>query len=178
MHSRIRTPIYLIGSLLLLLLFAPLAKASSQNGDSGKNGGSHPVDLVLRKVTVTPVRAHVGDVVRVEMEWDYWGDIWDNPYDTNMAAVRANGNVVASKTYTADFGGLSPGDTHRETFLWDTTGMAPGKYRIRGEVPVIEDKTHYDNYLDVKEPVLLIAKGESFPAGQEGGGEAVAESPY
>ena len=179
MHSRIRTTIYLLVSLLLLLLFAPLAKASSQNGDSGKNGGSQPVDLVLRKVTVTPVRAHVGDVVRVEMEWDYWGDIFaDNNYDTNMAAVRANGKVVASKTYTADFGGLSPGDTYRETFLWDTTGMAPGKYRIRGEVPVIEDKTHYDNYLDVKEPLLLVPAGVSFPDGKERGGEAVAESPY
>ena len=175
MHSRIRTPIYLIGSLLLLLLFAPLPGY----GDSDKNGGSQPVDLVLRKVTVTPVRVHVGDVVRVEMEWDYWGDIFaENRYDTNMAAVRANGKVVASKTYTADFGGLSPGDTCRETFLWNTTGMAPGEYRIRGEVPVIQDKTHYDNYLDVKEPLLLVPAGVSFPDGKERGGEAVAESPY
>ncbi len=178
MHSRIRTTIYLLVSLLLLLLFAPLPGSSMMNGDSDKNGGSQPVDLVVRKVTVTPVRAHVGDVVRVEMEWDYWGDIWDNPYDTSVAAVRANGNVVASKTYTADFGGLSPGDTYRETFLWDTTGMAPGEYRIRGEVPVIEDKTHYDNYLDVKEPLLLVPAGVSFPDGKERGGEAVAESPY
>jgi hypothetical protein len=175
MHSRIRTTIYLLVSLLLLLLFAPLPGY----GDSDKNGGSQPVDLVLRKVTVTPVRAHVGDVVRVEMEWDYWGDIFaENRYDTNMAAVRANGKVVASKTYTADFGGLSPGDTCRETFLWNTTGMAPGEYRIRGEVPVIQDKTHYDNYLDVKEPLLLVPAGVSFPDGKERGGEAVAESPY
>jgi hypothetical protein len=178
MHSRIKTYIYLIGSLLLLLLFAPLAKASSQNGDSGKNGGSQPVDLVVRKVTVTPVRANVGDVVRVEMEWDYWGDIADERYDTSVAAVRANGKVVASKTYTADFGGVSPGDTYRETFLWNTTGMAPGEYRIRGEVPLIEDKTHYDNYLDVKEPLLLAPAGVSFPDGKKRGGEAVAESPY
>ncbi|MGB6410633.1 MAG: hypothetical protein WBF16_05490 [Candidatus Deferrimicrobiaceae bacterium] len=175
MHSRIRTTIYLLVSLLLLLLFAPLPGY----GDSDKNGGSQPVDLVLRKVTVTPVRVHVGDVVRVEMEWDYWGDIFaENRYDTNMAAVRANGKVVASKTYTADFGGLSPGDTCRETFLWNTTGMAPGEYRIRGEVPVIQDKTHYDNYLDVKEPLLLVPAGVSFPDGKERGGEAVAESPY
>jgi hypothetical protein len=107
------------------------------NGDSDKNGGSEPIDLVVRKVTVTPVRAHVGDVVRVEMEWDYWGDITEDYYDTSVAAVRANGSVVASKTYTADFGGVSPGDTYRETFLWNTKGMAPGEYRIRGEVPII-----------------------------------------
>ncbi len=160
MHSRIRTTIYLLVSLLLLLLFAPLPGY----GDSDKNGGSQPVDLVLRKVTVTPVRVHVGDVVRVEMEWDYWGDIFaENRYDTNMAAVRANGKVVASKTYTADFGGLSPGDTCRETFLWDTTGVAPGEYRIRGEVPVIQDKTHYDNYLDVKDPPSPGTGGSLFP---------------
>ena len=178
MRSRIRTTISLIVPLLLLLLFAPLPGSSMLNGDSDKNGGSEPVDLVVRKVTVTPVRAHVGDVVRVEMEWDYWGDIADNHYDTSVAAVRANGKVVASKTYTADFGGVAPGETYRETFLWNTMGMAPGEYRIRGEVPLIEDKTHYDNYLDVKEPLLLVPAGESFPAGEERGGEAVAESPY
>jgi len=30
----------------------------------------------------------------------------------------------------------------------------------------------------VKEPVLLVPAGESFPAGKESGGVAVAESPY
>jgi hypothetical protein len=56
--------------------------------------------------------------------------------------------------------------------------VAPGKYHIRGEVPVKIEKTPYDNFLDVKEPVVLVPAGASFPAREEPGGSAVAESPY
>ena len=176
MRSRTKECLYLLVPLLLVLLFARPAVSNDMDGD--KNGGSEIPDLVVRKVTVTPARAHVGDVIRIEMEWDFWGDITENAYDTNVAAVRANGKVVASKSYTADFNGVRPGETYRETFLWDTKGVAPGQYRIRGEVPVRIEKTPYDNYLDVKKPVLLVPAGTSFPAGEEGGGSAVAESPY
>ncbi|MGA7104032.1 MAG: hypothetical protein WBX49_01685 [Candidatus Deferrimicrobiaceae bacterium] len=177
MRSRIKGIFYLIVPLLLVLLFARPAVSNDTDGED-RDGGSEIPDLVVRKVTVAPVRAHVGDVIRIEMEWDFWGDITENAYDTNVAAVRANGKVVASKSYTADFNGVRPGETYRETFLWDTKGVAPGTYRIRGEVPVKIEKTPYDNYLDVKEPVLLIPAGASFPAGKESGGSAVAESPY
>ncbi len=163
--------------LVFLLVFALPAGANSFGGSDDRDGGSEIPDVVVRKVTVTPVLAHVGDVVRVEMEWDYWGDITENPYDSNTAVVRANGKVVASKTYSADFG-VRPGEVKRETFLWDTTGTASGKYRIRGEVPLILEKTPYDNYLDVKESVTLIPPGAPFPAGEEAGGSAVAQSPY
>jgi len=176
MRSQIKGCLYLLVPLLLVLLFARPAVSNDMDGD--KNGGSEIPDLVVRKVTVTPARAHVGDVIRIEMEWDFWGDITENAYDTNVAAVRANGKVVASKSYTADFNGVRPGETYRETFLWDTKGVAPGQYRIRGEVPVRIEKTPYDNYLDVKKPVLLVPAGASFPDGEEGGGSAVAESPY
>jgi len=177
MRSQIKGIFYLIAPLLLVLLFARPAVSDDMDGQD-KDGGSEIPDLVVRKVTVTPVRAHVGDVIRIEMEWDFWGDITENAYDTNVAVVRANSKVVASKSYTADFNGVRPGETYRESFLWDTKGMAPGSYHIRGEVPVRIEKTPYDNYLDVKEPVLLVPAGESFPAGKESGGVAVAESPY
>jgi len=177
MRSRIKGIFYLIVPLLLVLFFARPAVSNDMDGQD-KDGGSEIPDLVVRKVTVTPVNAHVGDVIRIEMEWDYWGDITENFYDTNVAEVRANGKVVASKSYTADFGGVRPGETYRETFLWDTKGVAPGKYHIRGDVPVKIEKTPYDNYLDVKVPVLLVPAGASFPAGVESGGSAFAESPY
>ena len=140
------------------------------------DGGAH-VDLVVRKITVTPIRARVGDVIRIEMEWDYWGDITENYYDTNFAVVRANGKVVASKPFVYDYGARL-GEVHRDTFLWDTKGMTPGKYRIRGEVPLWLDATPFDNFLDVNEPLLLSPREESFPAGEEEGGTAVAENSF
>lgn len=164
-------------SLFLLPAFAVPAGSGLMGGPEHENGGSEIPDIVVRKVTVTPVRAHVGDVIRIEMEWDYWGDITANHYDANMAEVRANGKVVARKSYTADFG-VRPGKLKKETFLWDTKETAPGKYRIRGEVPVILEKTPYDNYLDVKEPVSLIPAGATFPPGEEPGGSAFAEYLY
>ncbi len=173
MRSRIGTTSVLSVFLFLLLSFAHLAGPDMLNGSGGIHEGAH-VDLVVRKITVTPVRAHVGDVVRVEMEWEYWGEISNNYYDTTRAEVRANGKVVAGIPFTYEYGARL-GEVYRETFLWDTTGMGPGEYRIRGEVPLRLDATPFDNYLDVKEPVLLIPAGASLPAGEEDGGAAVAE---
>lgn len=140
------------------------------------DGGAH-VDLVVRKITVTPIRARVGDVVRIDMVWEYWGDISNNYYDTTTAEVLANGKVVASKPFVYDYGARL-GEVHRDTFLWDTKGMTPGKYRIRGEVPLWLDATPFDNFLDVNVPLLLIPREESFPAGEEEGGTAVAENSF
>jgi len=176
MLSLIQKKNVLFVTLVLVLLFAGPAVSGDMNGND-RDGGAEIPDLVVRKVTVTPILAHVGDVVRIDMEWDYWGDITNNHYDTNFAVVRANGKVVASKKYTSYFG-VRPGEVKQEAFLWDTAGMAPGTYHIRGEVPLDLDKTPYDNYLDVKKPLLLVPRGTSFPAGQESGGIAVAESPY
>jgi hypothetical protein len=64
---------------------------------------------------VTPVRAHVGDVIRIEMEWEYWGDITNNYYDTTAAEVQANGKVVVSKPFTYDFGARL-GETYRDSY--------------------------------------------------------------
>ena len=177
MHNRIRKGIVLSAAFLLVLSSAGPAVSDSLNGGERENGGAEIPDLVLRKMTVTPARAHVGDVIRIEMEWDYWGDITENYYDTNTASVLANGKVVAGRKYDADFG-VRPGETKRDTFLWDTKGMAPGTYRMRGEVPLNPERTPYDNYLVMKETVLLIPAGASFPKGEEAGGTAVAESPY
>jgi len=77
--------------IFLLLFLARPAGSSMMDGGKDGNGEADIPDVVLRNVTVTPVRAHVGDVIRIEMEWDYWGDITKNYYDTNKAAVRANG---------------------------------------------------------------------------------------
>ncbi len=174
MHRRIGAYTAFFCSFHLFLLFANLSGPRMLYGSQG--GGAH-VDLVVRKVTVTPVRARVGDVVRIEMEWEYWGAISNNYYDTTAAEVRANGMVVASKPFVLNFGARL-GEVYRDTFLWDTKEMAPGKYRIRGEVPLRLDATPFDNFLIVSEPLLLIPREASFPAGEDGGGIAVAQNAF
>jgi hypothetical protein len=144
--------------------------------ESSRGDGAH-VDLVVRKITVSPARARVGDTVRIEMVWQYWGEMISNYYDTTTAEVLANGKVVAGKPFVYNFG-AQLGDEYRETFLWDTKGMAPGAYRIRGQVPLRLDATPYDNFLVVKEPVVLVPEGAPFPAGEETGGVVIGKNPF
>ncbi len=176
MSRKYKTSLVLIVPLILLLFPALPAGSGMLHGSVGGSDGAH-ADLVVRKVTVTPARAHVGDVIRIEMEWEYWGDLVNNYYDTTYAEIRANGKTVARKPFVYNFG-ATLGDVYRETFLWDTKGAAPGTYRIRGEVPLGLDATPYDNYLVVKEPVVLVPAGAPFPSGEESGGTVVARNPF
>src|SRR4030067_1306497 len=152
MRWRTKTTMVLLVPMLFLLLFAPQAGRGMLHGSVGD--GAH-VDLVVRKVTVTPARAHVGDTVRIEMEWEYWGDIINNYYDTTFAGVLANGKPTAKKPFVYNFGARL-GDVYRETFLRDTKGTAPGEYRIRAEDPLRLDAAPVDNFLGVKESVILV----------------------
>jgi hypothetical protein len=160
-------------SLFLLLL----AQGAGANMLASLQRDGANIDLVVRKITVSPARAHVGDTIRIEMVWGYWGDLVSNYYDTTTAEVLANGKVVAGKPFVYNFG-AQLGDEYRETFLWDTKGMAPGTYRIRGRVPLRLDATPYDNFLEVKEPVILVPQGAAFPSGEEGGGIVSATNPF
>jgi hypothetical protein len=169
---------YRLVPLLLLLLFPPMAIAGSMDGDDKDGGGEHHVDLIMRKVSVTPVLARVGDVVKFEMEWEWYDFItYDALYDRTVAEVWANGKVVASKPFT-DNHGRRVGELYRETFLWDTKGAKPGEYRIRGEVTLRTDIRPYDNYLVVREPVVLLPAGAQIPAGKDASRTAVVEYPY
>jgi hypothetical protein len=173
MRSRIRAFGYLIVPVFLLLL---AQEKDASMAESLQRDGAH-VDLVVREITVSPARAHVGDTIRIEMAWQYWGDMISNYYDTTIAEILANGKVVSGKPFVYNFG-AQLGDTYRETFLWDTKGMAPGAYRIRGRVPLRLDATPYDNFLEVKEPVILVPQGAAFPSGEEGGGTVVGKNRF
>jgi hypothetical protein len=164
---------FIFASLFLLLL----AQGAGANMLASLQRDGANIDLVVRKITVSPARAHVGDTIRIEMVWGYWGDLVSNYYDTTTAEVLANGKVVAGKPFVYNFGARL-GDEYRETFLWDTKGMAPGKYRIRGRVPLRLDATPYDNFLEVKEPVILLPQGAALPSGEEGGGTVAATNPF
>src|SRR3990172_8215722 len=66
MRRRTKTTMVLSVPLLLLLSLAPLAVLGMLHGSGGDDGGAH-VDLVVRKVTVNPARADVGERVRIAM---------------------------------------------------------------------------------------------------------------
>jgi hypothetical protein len=135
------------------------------------------VNIIVREVKVTPVRAHVGDVIRIDMRWIYWGDLQNNHYETTNAEIRANGKVVASVPFTYNYGARL-GDEYRQTFFWDTRDAPPGRYRIRGEVFLWLDASPHDNFLEVGQPLVLLPPGAVFAEGQEAGGTAVARVPY
>jgi hypothetical protein len=133
--------------------------------------GDVNIDLAVRQVTVTPIRAHVGDVIHIDV-------LIENKAEgtrTTSAEVRANGKVVGHRLFAW---GTSPGDRlYRFSFDWDTRGAAPGEYRIRGEAFVWEDSSPFDNQLNVSQPVYLAPPGGTFPGGAAAGGSAMETDP-
>lgn len=160
-----------LASAAALLLFA--GGIASGGGSAGmfrhaadQGGGDANIDIAVRQVTVSPIRAHVGDVVRFVVVIENR----DDGYRTVPLEILADKKVVARKQFTF---GFSPADRiYRETLAWDTRGAAPGEYRIRAEVFVWGDSSPSDNFLEVKQAVLLSAPGAPFPDGAAAGGSA------
>ena len=138
----------------------------SMNAGAGVNK-----DIAIRQVTVTPARAHVGDTVRVVVVIENKAE----GYETVPLEISANGKVVGRKLIT--FGFSTADRIYRETFVWPTRGLSPGEYRIRAEAFVWEDSSPFDNFLEVKQVVLLAAPGAPFPDGATTGGSATETDP-
>jgi hypothetical protein len=166
-----------MGALLLAFQWAWGMPASAGNGspvrmaEADEGGGNVNIDLAVRQVTVSPVRAHVGDVVRVEMLVENKAE----GMSTTNAEVYANGKRVARQLFTW---GRSEGDRlQRLTFDWDTRGLPAGEYRIKAQAFVWEDTSPFDNELSVPQPVILVAPGAAFPGGDTAGGTATETDP-
>jgi hypothetical protein len=134
-------------------------------------GGGVNKDIAVRQVTVTPVRAHVGDTVRVDVLIENKAE----GYETIPLEISANRKVVARKLFT--FGWSAAERLYRETFTWNTQGVSPGEYRIQAEAFVWGDSSPFDNSLEVKEVLLLSATGSPFPDGATSGGSATETDP-
>lgn len=135
------------------------------DGMDGGDGNAN-MDIAVRQVTVTPIRAHVGEMIRIDVVIQNRGD----GSRTIPAKVYANGKLIGSQLFTF---GWSPGPTDtRMTFHWNTGGLKPGEYKIRGEAFLWGDTSLYDNSLEVKQPLLLAAPGDPFPGGEVAGGSA------
>ena len=137
----------------------------------GGGGGDVNIDLAVRQVTVSPVRAHVGDVIHVDM-------LIENKAEgsrTTPAELLVNGKVVDSHLFTW---GMSPGERlYRVSFDWNTRKVRPGEYRIGAQAFVWEDTSPFDNRLDVTQPVLIVPAGGEFPGGEAAGGTATETDP-
>ncbi len=139
-------------------------------GQEGGGGGPN-IDLVVRQVTVSPVRAHAGDVIHAQV-------VIENKAEgmaTTNVELLVNGKVVARQLLT--WGMSSAERLYRLSFDWDTRKVPPGEYRIGAEAFVWEDSSPFDNRLDVTQPVLIAPAGGEFPGGQEAGGSATETDP-
>ena len=129
------------------------------------------IDLAVRQVTVTPVRAHVGDVIHVNV-------VIENKSEgarTTPAEMLVNGRPVAMHLFTW---GNSDGDRlYRLSFEWNTRGVRPGSYRIGARAFVWEDSSPFDNELTVTKPVVIAPVGGAFPGGEVAGGSATETDP-
>ena len=152
-----------------LLLWGDQARAGFLLVSDGDGGGGPYINLIMREVRVSPIRAHVGDVIRVDMVIEDQSDVTNFKGDLD---ITANGRKVAGKWIHNEFGGQGE-RVHRETIQWDTRGVSPGEYMIRADFYVWGDASPFDNYLDVKEPLLLLPKGAAFPSGEPAGGSAI-----
>lgn len=145
-----------------------LWRAASADGD----GGAY-INIIVRKMRVAPVRAHVGEPIRIELTIEDYGDLF---YATREVTAAAGRRIVARRLVTWGTSGEG-GRIKTVTLVWDTRHEKPGEYRIRGEAFVFEDASPFDNFLDLAEPVLLVPPGEPFPGGRAAGGEAEAVDP-
>ena len=128
------------------------------------------MNLVVRQVTVTPVRAYVGDKIHVEMVVENK----DEGAGKTSANIYANKKRVGSRLFSW---GKSGERLFRLSFDWNTSGLPPGQYTIRGEAPLWNDSSPFDNELVVKQPVILVPPGGTFPGGEGAGGTATETDP-
>ena len=156
-----------------LLLWGDQTRAGFIRVSDGDGGGGPYINLIMREIRVSPIRAHVGDVIRVDMVIEDQSDV---TYARGDLDLYANGGVVASKRVDHGFGGQGV-RIHRETIQWDTRGVKPGEYKIRAEFYVWGDASEFDNFLNVKEPLVLLPQGTAFPSGEPGGGAAMVRDP-
>ncbi len=142
-------------------------------GNDFGGGSGIDVNLIVREVRVSPIRAHVGDTIRVDMLVENVGDVMS---DTAIAEILANGKVVVSGPFAYGYGGEGE-RLRRVTLTWNTSGAKPGNYRIRGQFYVWGDTSPFDNYLDAAKPLELVAAGAAFPNGEKAGGVGVGRDP-
>lgn len=141
--------------------------------DGEPEGDVAYINLIVRGVKVSPIVAHVGDTVRIDVALENRGDPGE---ETTPLNIQANGKVVASELFSFGWGG-EPNKQYHKTFTWNTKGVRPGKYRIEADAFVWDDDSPSDNSLTLKQPLVLLPAGAPAPAGVKIGGAAATIDP-
>jgi hypothetical protein len=130
------------------------------------------LNLSVQQVSFTPSRAHVGDTIQVTVRVTNMGDSGVNK--TIPARILANDKGVANQLFTF---GWSGDTNYTVQFQWNTGSAVPGEYRIKADFSFFEDTSPFDNYMTVKQPLILVPAGAPFPDGQPAGGTATETDP-
>ncbi|HEV8595913.1 MAG TPA: CARDB domain-containing protein [Thermoplasmata archaeon] len=95
--------------------------------------GQEPVhDVAVTGVTPSPTDVEQGASVTVAVDVANQGEA----AETTTVTAFAGGLTVGSETIT-----IPAGATQTATFTWDTTGVAPGDYEVRGEASAVSGET-------------------------------------
>lgn len=160
----IRKELSILGAAAILSI--PFLSFSTDVLADMEDGGGTAINLTVQKVTVQPTRAYVGDTIDVEV----WIDNRLDGSDTTWAEVYANKKAVAKQMFRWGTPGMDR--TSKLNISWDTSGMAPGEYKVKAVAFVFNDASPFDNELAVNQPVVLVAPGDAFPVGAQAGGSA------
>jgi hypothetical protein len=167
-------------SLLSALLAVPFAGENACAGPSmtpfrvaaeDGGGGGPNINIIVRQVSFTPAVARVGDTIRIEVVVE---DV-DEGYLSIPARILANGKPVAHELFT--FGWSKGNRIYRDTYQWNTSGVAPGEHKVKADYYFVQDSSPFDNEMTVTQPLILVPAGAPFPEGKAGGGTATETDP-
>lgn len=164
----------MVGSIVMAAVLVVGAAAFAMPGrlladdDIGGHGGVY-TNLIVREMTVAPVRAIAGEKVKVDVLIEFRGE------GMGSAPLRlwAGKNIVDQVLYNFR-GSVESERLRRFTLEWDTKGAAPGDHRLRVELFNPTDAHEFDNELTLGEPVVVAMPGASFPGRIAAGGRAKA----
>jgi uncharacterized protein (DUF58 family) len=156
--KRLRLGLLVIG--VAWIVHVPIGGAATIRSMNDEMGDGKNVNLIVREIRATPARAKAGDPVRIEM-------VLENQAEgagSVRASITANGREVSHALYNYGWGGEG-GRITRQAFVWDTKGVRPGNYRIKGSIFAWEDTSPSDNEMAIDEPVVILPADSNEPAG-------------
>ena len=124
--------------------------AISEDGSFTNIPVGHDIDI--KKLTVLPIKAVVGDKVSINVTVQNAG-AFNETFDVTLFY---DSELIANQTEIR----LEPGETKILQFTWDTAGVDAGSYTLKAEASVVEGETKTANNIRAfPNPVVIEASG-------------------